>query len=285
MWPRSILFPAVLTLIFPTSHSFPTTHFAVGRRWSGQHGNLGLVLSPRSHAGPSRNKVGVLVEDVGRPHLKMQDLERAYDAMITAFACILALFFLNVWASLCVLILKGGVVQRTPTILAAIAALTQQKVLDFVAGPRSRHLLGLTPHGTQVEVAASEPSKEGAAASATGDVGSTRIDNHLQPMPKHEQQIADSALEAEEEGGNTEAQSHFWGSLASDLVLIAFYNAKVAVRAVISNAGNNLRFASLCNSILKGKIVALVEPPTGTDCPIHQSALKTADNLTETRDV
>ena len=122
MWPRSILFPAVLTLIFPTSHSFPTTHFAVGRRWSGQHGNLGLVLSPRSHAGPSRNKVGVLVEDVGRPHLKMQDLERAYDAMITAFACILALFFLNVWASLCVLILKGGVVQRTPTILAAIAA-------------------------------------------------------------------------------------------------------------------------------------------------------------------
>jgi hypothetical protein len=45
----------------------------------------------------------------------MQDLERAYDAMITAFACILALFFLNVRASLCVLILKGGVVQRTPT--------------------------------------------------------------------------------------------------------------------------------------------------------------------------
>jgi hypothetical protein len=181
----------------------------------------------------------------------MHDLERAYDAMITAPACILALFFLNVWASLCVLILRGGVFQRTPTILAAIAALTQQKVLDFVAGPRCRRLLGLTPHGTRVEVAASEPSKEGAAASATRDIGSTRIDNHLQPMPKHEQQTADSALEAEQERENTEAPSFFWGSPASDLVLIASYNAKVAVRAVISNAGNNLRFATFCHFILK----------------------------------
>ena len=198
----------------------------------------------------------------------MHDLERAYDTIITAFACILALCSLNVWASLCVLILRGGVVQRTPTILAAIAAFTQQKVLDFVAGPRSHHLLGLTPHGTRVEVAAFEPSQEGATASATGDVRSTWIDNHLQPMPKQEQQTADSALEAEQEGENTKAPSHFWEDLASDLTLIASYNAKVAVRAVISNAGNNL-FVAFCNSILKWKIVAVVEPPMCTDCQIQ----------------
>jgi len=111
-----------------------------------------------------------------------------------------------------------------------------------------------------------------------------RIDNHLQPMPKQEQQKADSALEAEHEGGNAEALSHFWGDLANDLALIVSYNAKVAVRAIISNVGNNLHFATFCNSILKWKIVALVQPPAGTDCQI-QGDLKNADNLTETRDV
>jgi hypothetical protein len=146
---RPILFTAMLTLIFPTFHSFSTSPFAVGRHLSRQHGNLGPAHAPGQHrlrglALSPPSQAVVLVEDAGSPHLKMHDLERAYEAMVTAFTCLLALFFLNLWASLCVLVLRGGVVQRTPTILAAVAALTHKKVLDFVAGPRSRHLLGLT---------------------------------------------------------------------------------------------------------------------------------------------
>ena len=203
---------------------------------------------------PDRDvSAGVPAEDAVRPavRLKMHDLEkigRVYEIIVTAFACTMALYFLNVWASLCVFILRGGLLQQTPSVVAAV----QRRVLSFVAGPNGHPRRGM--EAKVAEVACAEPHqqerdavpnpinrREMQCVSEDSDAGYAPIDkSHLQPHAGQEQQLPDAALEAENPNATEQAriQQYEWQDLAKDLAFIASHNAKAAVRSVVSNAAN-----------------------------------------------
>ena len=183
---------------------------------------------------------GVHAEDVAQPpaRLKMHDLEkigRAYEIIVTAIACAMALYFLNVWASLCVFTLRGGF-QQTPLVLAAV----QRKILAFVAGPNAPSRRGMR---AEVAVVACVESfqQEREVRRVVQDARCAPIDkSQLQPHVGQEQQTQGAALEAENPNATEQAkiQHYDWEGLAKDLAFIASHNAKAALRSVASNAAN-----------------------------------------------